>query len=376
MSVASGAGDRKRGGSCDPSKNSSQGPTPIRVQHHYPISSSAGQRRPFLIKDTRFLERLLRGNMDSFNTPVRNSDFVLVPRVFDRPRKRRYISDSSEEEVVTEGSPLAQPLLDTPEPDPKNLVRHPEEPDRHLGESTMDKANGKEGAQLDEAFLEDPDPLDSVASSSEDEPGPPCFCSTPIQIDEEGSEDDGFEEFRRRLGIELSEPVPRRERKKVMRTIVRVAVYAVLKHCLREKLFEDCEGCAIDAPAQRHHDCVNWTLVDINCKLRALCAELCLESLLNTVIAVGYAMQCLYLTQEHLAQGVTLINAVQFSEDPDRVLKKMTKPEDACLQRYIDRLVRTKSYKTLLKKKTICNKSKRFKLENGEVVANMRYKTW
>ncbi|KAG6922130.1 hypothetical protein G0U57_003664 [Chelydra serpentina] len=127
--------------------------------------------------------------------------------------------------------------------------------------------------------------------------------------------------------MEPTEPVPRRERKKVMRTIVRVAVYAVINHCLRETLFEDCEGCVIDAPGQRHHDCVTWTSMDINCKLWGLCADLCLESLLNTVIAIGYAMQCLCLTQEHLAQGMTLINAVQFNGDPDCVLKKMTKPK-------------------------------------------------
>ncbi|XP_034645445.1 uncharacterized protein LOC117887200 [Trachemys scripta elegans] len=327
--------------------------------------------------------------MDSFTIPRRTSDFVLAPRVFDHPRRKRYISDSSEEEEgATEGSPLAPPLLDTPEPDPETLMRDPDEHgglslstpsevegDCGSGESPADKANGKDCAQLDNAFLEDPEALDSVASSSEDEPGPPCFCSTLIQVVEEDSEDDGYEEFRRRLGIELTEPVPCHERKKVMRTIVRVAVYAILKHCLREKFFEDCEGCVIDAPGQRHHDCVTWTSVDINCKLQGLCAELCLESLLNTIIAIGYGMQCLCLTQEHLAQGVTLINAVQFSADPDRVLKKMTKPENACLQRYIDRLVRTESYRTLLKKKTICKKSKRTKLENGEGT-NMRYKTW
>ncbi|XP_039380547.1 uncharacterized protein LOC120397913 [Mauremys reevesii] len=217
------------------------------------------------------------------------------------------MSDSSHE------GPLTQPLMDTLEPETQTLVRHTDECDglsfsaplevegeRSSGESSEDKVNGKDIAQLDDAFLEDPEALDSIASSSEDEPGSPCFCSMPVQIVEEDSKDDGYEEFRR-LGMELTEPRPRRERKKVMRTIVRVAVYAVLNQCLREKLFEDCEGCVIDAPAQRHHDCVTWTSVDLNFKLRRLCAELCLESLLNAVLAIGYAAQCLCLTQEHLA---------------------------------------------------------------------------
>ncbi|KAH1164730.1 hypothetical protein KIL84_004950 [Mauremys mutica] len=172
--------------------------------------------------------------MDSFTSPVRTSDFVLTPRVFDRPQRKRYISDSSEEEEgVTEGSPPAQPLMDTPEPEPKTLERQPDEPDglsfstpsEVEGDcSSVDKAKGKDGAQqLDDVFLEDLEDLDRAASNSEDEPGPPCFCSTPIQIVEEGPEDDGFDLFRRRLGIELSEPVPRREHKKVMRTIVHKA---------------------------------------------------------------------------------------------------------------------------------------------------------
>ncbi|XP_043366089.1 uncharacterized protein LOC122459200 [Dermochelys coriacea] len=329
--------------------------------------------------------------MDSFTTHVKTLDFVLAPRVFENPRRKCYISDSSkEEEGVTEGSNLAQSLMDTPEPEPETqlLVRHPdehggllsstpleEEGEPSSGESPADKVNGKDIPQRDDAFLEEPETLDSVASSSEDEPGPPCFCSVPIQIVEEDFKDEGYEEFRKRLGMELTEPVPCREHKKVMQTIVHIAVYAVLNHCLREKLFEDCEGCVVDASAQWHHDCVTWTSVDINCKLRGLCAELCLESLLNTIIAIGYAMQCLCLTQEHFAQGVTLINAVQLSGNPDRVLKKMTKPEGACLEFYIDSLVCTKSYRTLLKKKAICKKSKRIKLENGEG-PNMQYKTW
>ncbi|XP_039354421.1 uncharacterized protein LOC120380615 [Mauremys reevesii] len=203
--------------------------------------------------------------------------------------------------------------MDTPEPETQILVRHPNEHEglsvftplevegeHSSGESSENEVNGKDIAQLDDAFLEEPEALDSITSSSEDEPGSPCFCSMPIQIVEEDSEDDSYEEFRR-LGMEVTEPVPRREHKIVMRTIVRVAVYAVLNPGLREKLSEDCEGRVIDVPAQRRHDCATWTSVDLNCKLRGLCAELYLESLLNTVLAIGYAMQCLCLTQEHLA---------------------------------------------------------------------------
>ncbi|KAH1172862.1 hypothetical protein KIL84_016701, partial [Mauremys mutica] len=52
-----------------------------------------------------------------------------------------------------------------------------------------------------------------------------------------------------------------------------------------------------------HYDCVTWTSEDIHFKLWVLCADLYLESLLNAVIAIGYASQCLSLTQENFAQG-------------------------------------------------------------------------
>ncbi|CAM5141079.1 unnamed protein product [Natator depressus] len=66
-----------------------------------------------------------------------------------------------------------------------------EEGKRSLGESPVKKVNGKDIAQLDDVFPEAPEAPDSVASSIEDEQGPPCFCSAPIQIVEEDSEDDG-----------------------------------------------------------------------------------------------------------------------------------------------------------------------------------------
>ncbi|KAH1185768.1 hypothetical protein KIL84_018517 [Mauremys mutica] len=128
-----------------------------------------------------------------------------------------------------------------------------------------DKGNRRDVTRLDDAFLEDTEALESIASNNEDEPGPPCFCSMPIQIVEEDTEDESYEEYRRRLGMKLTEPVPCR-----------------------------------------------------------------------------YVMQCLCFTQEHFAQGVTLINTVQINGDPDHIVKKMTTPEDACLQRYIDHLIFTK----------------------------------
>ncbi|CAM4456500.1 unnamed protein product [Caretta caretta] len=172
---------------------------------------------------------MLRGNMDSFTTPMKTLDFVLAPRAFEHPQRKSYISENSkEEEGAAKGSPLAQPLMDMPEPDPETqlLMRHPdkraglslstpleEEGKRSSGESPADKVNRKDVAQLEDAFLE---ALVSIASNSKDEPGPPCFCSIPTQIVEEDSEDDGYEEFKRRLGMELTEPVSRCERKKVI----------------------------------------------------------------------------------------------------------------------------------------------------------------
>ncbi|CAM4529127.1 unnamed protein product [Lepidochelys olivacea] len=63
--------------------------------------------------------------------------------------------------------------------------------ERSLGESPENKVNGKDMAQIDDVFPEALEAPDSFASSSENEPGPPCFCSAPIQIVEEDSEDDG-----------------------------------------------------------------------------------------------------------------------------------------------------------------------------------------
>ncbi|CAM4663736.1 unnamed protein product [Caretta caretta] len=116
-------------------------PLPIRAQHHHPISPSVGQKRRSFTKSACFRNR---GNMDSFTTPVRTSDFILAPSTFGLVWRKRYISASSEEEEgATVGSPLAQPLMDTPEPETRLLV----EGDRSSGESLVDKMNGKDKAQ-------------------------------------------------------------------------------------------------------------------------------------------------------------------------------------------------------------------------------------
>ncbi|KAG6927818.1 hypothetical protein G0U57_009280 [Chelydra serpentina] len=132
--------------------------------------------------------------------------------------------------------------------------------------------------------------------------------------DKDGSSMD----LKRTIGIELTEPVPRREHKKVTRSI---AVYAVLHHCLREKIFEDGEGCVIGSPGQRH-DCVTWTSEDINCELQDLCPDLCLENVLNAVIAIGYAIQCLFLTQDNRYQMFDLQKELTYCQKDVNILRQ------------------------------------------------------
>ncbi|XP_074873354.1 uncharacterized protein LOC142024911 isoform X2 [Carettochelys insculpta] len=163
-----------------------------------------------------------------FHHPCQSSDVVHVPTGLRRTWRKRCIRDSCEGEAVAEGSPLAQPLLtDTPEPDPETqpLSRQPDKVDglslstpteeggRRLKES--DEENGKEAKESStRPSLRTLNPRTTLCQN-EDEMDPPWFCSTPIQTTEDDAKDDGYEEFRRRLGMELAEPVPCHQRKKV-----------------------------------------------------------------------------------------------------------------------------------------------------------------
>ncbi|KAG6931569.1 hypothetical protein G0U57_001351 [Chelydra serpentina] len=112
--------------------------------------------------------------------------------------------------------------------------------------------------------------------------------------------------LRRSLGIELSEPVSRYECKTVMRSIVHISVHVICDHCFKEKLSEGCKGCVIDVPCQWHHDCVNCTSEDINHKVQALCEDLYLESLLNTIIALAFCNAMFVLNPRRFSSGFDL----------------------------------------------------------------------
>ncbi|EMP35674.1 hypothetical protein UY3_07160 [Chelonia mydas] len=170
---------------------------------------------PCFVPRTHILEIVerLRGNMDSFTNPMRILDFVLTPKAFDHPRRKCCISDCSEEEEgAAMGSSLAQLLMDTPEPDPEtqSLVRQTDDHDG-LSSLTPLEEEGNHGSweSLVDKLNDDLEALDSVASDSKDEPGPSCFCSTSVQIIDKDTKDDGYVDLRRRLGMELTEPVPR-----------------------------------------------------------------------------------------------------------------------------------------------------------------------
>lgn len=67
-----------------------------------------------------------------------------------------------------------------------------------------------------------------------------------------------------------------------------VSFYGTLKYSLRKWLFEGCMCCALYAPGQVSHDCVNWSDEDINQTIYDFFAELSMESCLNAVNAGGY----------------------------------------------------------------------------------------
>nr|XP_042712763.1 uncharacterized protein LOC122174339 [Chrysemys picta bellii] len=199
--------DRKQGVSYDPSKNSSHCPLPIRAQHHHPISPSARQKRPSLTKNGCFRNRgKAERKHGLLHHPRENFRLCFSPKSLRPSTEKALHRDSSKEGGVAKGSPLAQPLME-PESETQLLVRYPnehgglssstrleEEGERSSGESLVDKVNGKDIAQFNDAFPEDLEALHSVASDSEAEPGLPCFCSMLIQIVVEDSEGDSYEE--------------------------------------------------------------------------------------------------------------------------------------------------------------------------------------
>ncbi|EMP23992.1 Zinc finger and SCAN domain-containing protein 29 [Chelonia mydas] len=134
-----------------------------------------------------------------------------------------------------------------------------------------------DGFLLNDAFLE---ALDSVASDSEDELSPSYFCSTPVQIADEDAEDDGYMGLRRTLGIELTEPVPCHECKKVMQSIVCVAVYAVLNHCLSQAWSALSESFQVTTPPHARLSPV-WGNGEVQ-DLSSVCGEEAVQSQLRS----------------------------------------------------------------------------------------------
>ncbi|XP_043357870.1 uncharacterized protein LOC119847565 isoform X2 [Dermochelys coriacea] len=209
--------------------------------------------------------------------------------------------------------------------------------------------------KLSDGSSEDLEILDTDSSEGPNSLGLICFCPDPKPDAPQNAKTAGdaysiglyYLNLKEKFGIK---PVQVRNSKTVMRAIVQAAVHGIIKHCLREKQNEDCPGCAIDAPGQRHHACVYWSLDDVNCKIKEISGSLCMESVLNIIIPLGHALQCLCLTQEHLALGAELVDKVTEAEDPNSVLDEIIKPTDKCLMQNVERLLRSANYKILLGK--------------------------
>ncbi|XP_025065395.1 uncharacterized protein LOC112551029 [Alligator sinensis] len=280
-------------------------------------------------------------SMFSYTTPVRPLVSALPRRPYRCLPRKRYRSDSSEEGEIKESSPLILPF---PEmfggQGPRAAVDDSGEENLILDSERAEDVSVGEEPLLDEAFLMTPEGQCSSSSITLVLGKKSCFCDNQSPG---ASEEEGAVAFRRQLGIERTGPVSPRSRRRLMKSLVRVCCYGILKYCLRERLFETCRGCLLNAPGQGSHECLDRTDEDINQTIRQLCIDLCMESILNAVMALGYSMDCLCLTEKHLAQGVAIINHIYLAGDPHAALHDVIHEEDKPLVPYIEHLIGTRN---------------------------------
>lgn len=136
-----------------------------------------------------------------------------------------------------------------------------------------------------------------------------------------------------------------------MKSLVRVSFYGIMKYCLRQRLFDLCWGCTFDLGGQEAHECITWLDEDINEIIQDLCQEICLDSIFNAVITIGFARNSLRITEKHLIQVRQILNTVYSADNPKAALHDLITEEDETLIPHIERLIGARDYKTLLKRK-------------------------
>ena len=102
---------------------------------------------------------------------------------------------------------------------------------------------------------------------------------------------------------------------------------------------------------QEAHECLTWLDEDKNQIIQELCQEICLDSIFNAVITIGFARNILRITVKHLIQVRELLNTVYSAEDPNAALHNLITEEDKTLIPHIERLIGNRDYKTLLKRR-------------------------
>ncbi|XP_059589098.1 uncharacterized protein LOC132252216 [Alligator mississippiensis] len=280
--------------------------------------------------------------MDSFTMPV--GPLTTPPR---RPYRKRYRRNSFEEETRL----LAQRLFEKPDPVGEEPVNRQLEETQDLEADVETLEDGTfvpdpacevqvtaEERLLDEAFLMTPENL--LTSTPE---GSVCFCRE--------QRPDEAEELRSHLSIEATQALTSRERKVFMKSLVRISFYGIMKCCLRQRLFDLCRGCTFDLGGQEPHECIAWLDEDINKIIQDHCQEICLDSIFNAVIIIGFARNSLRITEKHLIQVRQLLNTVYSAEDPKAALHDLITEEDETFIPHIEHLIGARDYKTLLKRR-------------------------
>lgn len=141
------------------------------------------------------------------------------------------------------------------------------------------------------------------------------------------------------LGVEEQHLVAPKKRAAVMKRLIPVMFYAIIKYVNFEGLKECCYGCLCDLENQEAHSCVSWEGGFRDSVLKKMCSKLDMQKYLHHVITLAIALDCLSLNIQHLVLGSQIQQRILSSNFPSNTVSLLIKPSDKIYLNYAEKLV-------------------------------------